>query len=306
MTDTPAHAHRLTAVAHVKRGAALGLLLTATALAQTNHVVKEGENLERIARRYGVRVSALIAENNLAAPDKLKPGQTLKIPASRAPRPLRYTVEEGDSLSRIARDFGIDEQAILALNNLTDPDTLRVGQVLEIPPRVTAPPAAPRYALAPDLKARLDATPVRPGRWKYIVVHHSATANGSVQSMDHYHRYKRRMENGLAYHFVIGNGNGMPNGAIAIGQRWRSQIKGGHLASDALNEVAIGICLVGNFERSRPTPEQMRSLYALVGYLMQRTRTSAAAVRTHRQINTKPTECPGRNFPTKALLQNLP
>src|SRR5438045_7677727 len=50
---------------------------------------------------------------------------------------------------------------------------------------------------------------VEPGKWKYIVIHHSASPNASVKGMDYYHRVERHMENGLAYHFVIGNGHSM-------------------------------------------------------------------------------------------------
>ncbi len=286
--------------------AATLLLTAAPAGAQTTHVVRAGENLDGIARRYGVRVAAIVAENELERPELLRVGQSLKIPARDAPLRKRYTVEDGDTLGGIARDHGVSPDAIIQLNNLADPNRLRVGQVIEIPLDGKPPPPAVRHPLPASLKGELDRIPVRPGRWKYIVIHHSATDTGSAQSMDHYHRYRRRMENGLAYHFVIGNGRGMRDGEIAIGHRWRTQLKGGHLASDALNDVAIGICLVGNYEKNRPTAEQMRSLYALTGYLMQRTRTASTAVRTHRQINTKPTDCPGRNFPTRALLENLP
>lgn len=288
-------------------GIALAVSLACgSAFAQTSHVVRAGDTLDRISRQHGVRVAAIIAANELDRPDLLRVGQVLKIPARDSPLRKRYVVEEGDTLGGIARDHGVSPDAILRLNNMEDANRIRVGQVLEIPLDGVQPPPVVRYPLPPALKSELDRIPVRPGRWKYIVIHHSATTTGSMQSMDHYHRYRRKMENGLAYHFVIGNGRGMPNGQIAIGGRWRSQIKGGHLASDALNEVAIGICLIGNYETGRPTAEQMRSLYALTGYLMQRTRNSATAVRTHRQINTKPTECPGRNFPTRALLENLP
>ncbi len=285
---------------------ALALWICAgAAFAQKTHTVKAGENLDRIARQYGVRVPALIAENDLDSPDILKPGQVLKIPTAAAPVKKRYTVVEGDSLGTIARDHNVSPASIATLNNLADPNKLRVGQVLEIPNDGTpAPP--PQFPLPPELKKTLDTIPVRNGRWKYIVIHHSATPNGSAQGMENYHRFKRRMENGLAYHFVIGNGKGMPDGQIAIGQRWRNQLNGGHLASEKLNTMAIGICLVGNFNQTQPTPAQMRSLTALTTYLMQRTRVGATGVRMHRQINTKPTECPGERFPMKTLLKNLP
>lgn len=280
-------------------------LITGIAHAQTTHTVKSGETLDRIAKQYNVRLAALIAENNLGRPDLLQPGQTLRIPVPNAPALKTYTVQEGDSIGTIARDFGISPDAIVKQNNITDPNKISIGQVLKIP--LAAPPAsAPKYTLAPQLKKTLDTIPVRSGRWKYIVIHHSATASGSVQGMDNYHRYKRHMENGLAYHFVIGNGRGMKDGQIAIGQRWRSQLNGGHLASERLNTMAIGICLVGDYNKTRPTPAQMKSLSALTAYLSQRTRINATAIRMHRQINTKPTECPGKLFPMNQLLENLP
>ncbi len=146
---------------------------------------------------------------------------------------------------------------------------------------------------------------VEPGKWKYIVIHHSASPNASVKGMDYYHRVERHMENGLAYHFVIGNGHSMKDGEIAIGRRWTGQLDGGHLASEALNRKAIGICLVGNFDAERPTRRQMESLRSLVEFLLARCHLSADAVRTHQQINPIYTRCPGHNFPTKSFLKEL-
>lgn len=270
--------------------------------AATVYTVRDGDTLDDIARRQNSTVAAIVAANRLDSPDRLVPGQALNIPD--APGAARsYRVEDGDTLGTIARDHGVSLQTLIELNKLEDPDSLVAGDTLQIPSSGLV--SRPRYALPPDLKRRLDAMPVRPGRWRYIVVHHSATREGSARSMEIYHRQKRHMENGLAYHFVIGNGRGMGDGEIFIGDRWKRQIKGGHLASDALNDISIGICLVGNFQRDRPSAQQMRSLYALIGYLMQRSRTSSAAVRLHRQINTKPTECPGRNFPDSLMRSNL-
>jgi hypothetical protein len=113
------------------------------------------------------------------------------------------------------------------------------------------------------------------------------------------------MENGMAYHFLIGNGNGMGDAEIAVGHRWQEQLDGGHLASDAQNKVAIGICLVGNFDQKKPTDKQMRSLKDLIRALMKRCDLPTSAVRTHRQINIVSTRCPGTRFPAKAFLRSL-
>lgn len=282
------------------------LLLAASggALAATTYTVKGGDTLDGIARQHGTTTAAIAAANNLARPDLLRPGQKLTIPDSPGAA-KKYTVEAGDTLGDIAKDHGVSLQALLELNRLDDPDSVTAGRLLLIPQPGQATAAAPRYQLPADVRGKLNAIPVRAGRWRYIVVHHSATREGSARSMEIYHRQKRHMENGLAYHFVIGNGRGMLDGQIVIGDRWKRQIKGGHLASDRLNEISIGICLVGNFERDRPTVQQMRSLYALAGYLMQRTRTPPNTVKLHRQINTKPTQCPGKNFPESQMRGNL-
>lgn len=49
------------------------------------------------------------------------------------PTPHTYTVQAGDTLFSIARDLGIEVDALMAANGLTDPDRLDVGQVLTIP-----------------------------------------------------------------------------------------------------------------------------------------------------------------------------
>ena len=113
------------------------------------------------------------------------------------------------------------------------------------------------------------------------------------------------MENGLAYHFVIGNGSGMRDGEIQPSERWREQLDGGHLRSEEQNKIALGICLVGNFDDHKPTEKQMQSLNALVRALMKRCNVPASRVKTHQQINIVRTECPGSKFPSKSFLGSL-
>lgn len=44
-----------------------------------------------------------------------------------------YTVKEGDTLSSIANAYGMTSQELAAYNNITDPNNLRIGQVIKIP-----------------------------------------------------------------------------------------------------------------------------------------------------------------------------
>jgi murein DD-endopeptidase MepM/ murein hydrolase activator NlpD len=215
-----------------------------------------------------------------------------------------YVVKRNDTLYGVARRNGISVSHLADRNGLPSNARLFVGQHLVIPTKSGATADAPP-ALDDATRKAIATARVAPGRWRYIVVHHSGVDEGTVKSMDRYHREERHMENGLAYHFVIGNGRGMRDGEIGVGRRWRQQLDGGHLHSAEQNTYSIGICLVGNFDRHKPTPRQMQSLTALIAALLDRCKLSAQAVKTHQQINVVKTRCPGRYFPTRALLQSL-
>ncbi|QQY10200.1 MAG: N-acetylmuramoyl-L-alanine amidase [Candidatus Xiphinematobacter sp.] len=153
--------------------------------------------------------------------------------------------------------------------------------------------------LTPAVRQAIDQAPVRRGRWKYIIVHNSGTRRGNARAFDAYHRRVRRMKNGLAYHFVVGNGRLSRDGEIEVGNRWRRQINGGHVASDRLNNIAIGICLVGDFNRHTPTPKQLAAFEELTSCLQARVGRSKrrrVMVRGHMEVNSRPTDCPGRRF----------
>jgi LysM repeat protein len=224
-----------------------------------------------------------------------------------------HKVREGETLAAIGKRYGVSVAELATFNKLEDADDLLVGQLIHVPLKgaepaavqPSAPAAAPKYGMPAEVKATLDKMRVIPGKWRYIVIHHSASASGTPKGMDAYHRNVRHMENGLAYHFVIGNGNGMGDGSLYVGNRWRGQLDGGHLASESLNAKSIGICLVGDFSSTRPTARQMQTLYSLISYLRARSKLPVSAVKLHRQINTKPTECPGDSFPAKAFFGNL-
>lgn len=152
----------------------------------------------------------------------------------------------------------------------------------------------------------IDKAPVARHRWRYIVVHNSGTRQGNAKAFDYYHLHVRKMPNGLAYHFVIGNGTSSGNGAVEIGGRWTRQINGGHVHSDFLNNIALGICLVGDFNHDKPTPQQLEALDELIRYLRSRvgkTDHKLATIKAHKDINPPqwPTDCPGENFPYRWL-----
>jgi LysM repeat protein len=219
--------------------------------------------------------------------------------------PRRYTVRSGDTLFSIAAAQGVTLAALRSANRLNG-DRITVGQVLLIPaePAVvpspslpSSPPSAAPTVLAPVLAAS-HSLRIVPGRWRQIIVHHSGIESGNARAYDSAHR-RRGMENGLAYHFVIGNGRDSGNGQIEVGPRWTKQLLGGHVRSVAINEYSLGVCLVGNFEKRTPGSTQLASLHALLHYLRNEGLPGAAVpnVTVHRWVDRRHTVCPGRRFP---------
>ena len=142
--------------------------------------------------------------------------------------------------------------------------------------------------------------------WRYIVIHHSATRKGNANIMDRYHRNRRRMSNGLAYHFVIDNGqSGTRDGEVEEGKRWSRQIAGGHSRQGWLNNSGIGICLVGNFNRQHPSRKQMESLVKLVDRLRKAHGIPVNCIKGHGEFGGERTECPGRHFSMERFRQRL-
>lgn len=292
-----------------------------------------GVNLEVIRIGQKIRIPTPTARAVPGPSPSGPPSQGSAVPEAPPPRQATHRVVAGDTLHRIAGRFGVTVAQLREWNGLSG-DTIRIGQELRlrppegrapVPPTPTPPPVVevqppapplpaprdlpgpppkptkpPQHVFVSKVQRQIDAPRVRSGRWKYIVVHHSGTRSGSGRVFEYYHRNVRRMENGMAYHFVIGNGNGSGDGEIEVGDRWRKQLQGGHLASDDLNDVAIGICLVGDFNTQRPTRKQIAALTELIEYLSQKT-GPRPRFRAHREINPKPTDCPGKLFPTSAM-----
>jgi hypothetical protein len=134
--------------------------------------------------------------------------------------------------------------------------------------------------------------------WRYIVIHHSATDSGSASQFDAWH--KKKGWDGLGYDFVIDNGSGGPDGAVEVGYRWREQKVGAHAGpKNPRNEDGVGICLVGDFTKTRPTAAQMRALSRLCNFLSSYCGIPRENFLLHGDVRT--TDCPGRLFPRDFL-----
>jgi LysM repeat protein len=98
------------------------------------HTVQPGENLFRIALRYGTTVEAIVAANHLPDQSSVQVGQELLIPVGPSAGETTYVVQPGDTLYSIARRFDTTVETLAALNGIGPSHTIAVGQVLVIAP----------------------------------------------------------------------------------------------------------------------------------------------------------------------------
>ena len=94
------------------------------------YVVQNGDSLWKIANKYGITVNELKSLNGLTS-NNLTVGQILEVPGSSSSSDGTYTVKSGDSLWKIANQYGLTVNELKSLNGLTS-DNLSVGQVLKV------------------------------------------------------------------------------------------------------------------------------------------------------------------------------
>ena len=135
----------------------------------TTYTVVSGDNLWNLSKRFNVTTTALAAANNIKISTVLRPGQKLIIPGKpasataaatakpaaaqgktaetiTAAQPVRasgdavkHKVQNGETLSTIARQYGVRQGEIAVVNNITDPQKIRAGDELIIPGWQTPP-----------------------------------------------------------------------------------------------------------------------------------------------------------------------
>lgn len=100
------------------------------------YVVKSGDTLSAIAKKYNTTYKALAEYNGIANPNIIYPGQKIKIPTTKEvkkePEVVTYTVKKGDTLSAIAKKYGTTYKKIAKDNGIVDPNVIYTGQKLII------------------------------------------------------------------------------------------------------------------------------------------------------------------------------
>ncbi len=117
--------------------------------------VRRGDNLSRIASQHRVSIRDLLELNSLRSRHRIRIGQVLRLPALRVPKPLEaaaantpvrgpalsstsgdnkesYRVQPGDTISKIARRYGLNEDRLAAANNIRNKHSIHPGQTLQL------------------------------------------------------------------------------------------------------------------------------------------------------------------------------
>jgi N-acetylmuramoyl-L-alanine amidase len=203
---------------------------------------------------------------------------------------VTHKVGPGETLWRISKMYDVPVASIMSANRLEDKDDLKMGEQLRIPQAAGIKPVVTLY---PSEK------------WRYIIIHHSGTEEGSALQFHRSH-LKKGWDKGVGYHFVIDNDQGeKQDGQIETTPRWIKQEDGAHCKAGDMNTRGIGICLVGNFDSDRVSRKQMESLVYLVNKLRRNYNIPLNRIIAHGKVSGAHTHCPGKRFPWDEFMDRL-
>jgi membrane-bound lytic murein transglycosylase D len=99
-----------------------------------SYIVRRGDNLWELAQRYGTTVSSIRNANGLSRRSVLRVGQKLKIPGvgNLTTRSSYHVVRRGDTLSAIAKRYGVSLNSLMVWNSIRNPDRLSVGDRIKV------------------------------------------------------------------------------------------------------------------------------------------------------------------------------
>lgn len=195
----------------------------------------------------------------------------------------RYVVQPGDTLARIALELYGDAKRYVLLaefNGISDPNLLRVGQVLRVPPLPETPPAPPakldiEFIQSPHYNER----PPEARIW-VVVVH--ASENSSLAGLVAWFTNPRSR---VSAHYNVGKDGHIVQMVRDEQRAWHAGWSTWKGASN-VNDFSIGIELVNKDDGVDPYPdEQYRALVALCKRLVERYGIQAEDIVTHKDVS---------------------
>lgn len=133
------------------------------------YIVKSGDDLNSIANKFHTTVTNLLNLNpSITHPNYIYVGQAIKV-VGVASASKTYTVQSGDSLSKIAKDYGVSYQSLISANpQINNPSVIQIGQVINIPTTGSVAEAAPAKSSTSSVDAATKINKVINEGEKYI------------------------------------------------------------------------------------------------------------------------------------------
>ena len=144
----------------------------ATLPAPSTYTVVAGDTVSAIAARYGLTTAGVLALNGLSRTSLIFPGQKLTLTSTvtavtatpiatttSSTGVVKYTIARGDTISAIAKRFGVATTAVLSANGLGWKSVIYPGQVISIPGQPITPVAAPPASTPPAATPPVVETP---------------------------------------------------------------------------------------------------------------------------------------------------
>ena len=245
-------------------------------------------------RTRSIRTAPAKAFSRTAASDKTKPVRATHFTPGSGRAPARAAAHPGGTAA--SRRKFVVFVSLVGLLSMTS------VLLLALAPDPLAPGSAASLFALDERGSSMDAVfdtgvPVVKGRWKSIFIHHSRTGSGNADTL-------ASRVGGLPDHFVIGNGAGCVDGGVQIGHRWSSQLPAGEVpGTRSINGDCVSVCVVGDFDRTAPTPTQQLRLTQLVHTLQSRLGVAANQVYLHQGTGTAADA--GAMFPVAAFREQL-
>ena len=100
------------------------------------YIIRKGDTLTSIAKRYNTTVQNIIKNNNIINPNLIYPGQRLIIAKSTAnleTKYLNYKIKSGDTLWKIANKYNTTVNNIAYINRIRNVNRIYINQIIRIP-----------------------------------------------------------------------------------------------------------------------------------------------------------------------------
>jgi len=97
------------------------------------YLIKRGENIDILAKKFATNPNLLMEINNIPFPDYFREGKEIIVPLKKDKYFEYYTVKKGDSLYKIAREKNLNPELLALLNGLDDDDYIYPNQSIMLP-----------------------------------------------------------------------------------------------------------------------------------------------------------------------------